>query len=187
MDDVFCPVPIPSPCSIPAISSGSMSVSWGTAVPSCSAKCGISRGEKWDLHLKGAGLTPFSRDGDGRAVLRSTIREYLCSEAMHGLGYSDHARPMHHRRATTRCGGRPSKPARCWSGWRRPTCGSARSRFSITAGRLIPHAAGGLRHRATFSASRRHNGSLYPDVSPRWSSTRPASSRSGRRSDLHTA
>ena len=42
--------------------------------------------EKWDLHLKGAGLTPFSREGDGRAVLRSTIREYLCSEAMHGLG-----------------------------------------------------------------------------------------------------
>ena len=45
-----------------------------------------SRGEKWDLHLKGAGLTPFSRDDDGRAVLRSCIREYLCSEAMHGLG-----------------------------------------------------------------------------------------------------
>lgn len=44
------------------------------------------RGEKWDLHLKGAGLTPFSREGDGRAVLRSTIREYLCSEAMFGLG-----------------------------------------------------------------------------------------------------
>src|SRR5512144_1555339 len=44
------------------------------------------RGERWDLHLKGAGITPFSRDGDGRAVLRSTIREYLCSEAMHGLG-----------------------------------------------------------------------------------------------------
>ena len=44
------------------------------------------QGERWDLQLKGAGLTPFSRDGDGRAVLRSTIREYLCSEAMHGLG-----------------------------------------------------------------------------------------------------
>ena len=44
-----------------------------------------SRGEKWDLHLKGAGLTPFSRADDGRAVLRSCIREYLCSEAMHGL------------------------------------------------------------------------------------------------------
>ncbi len=40
----------------------------------------------WEVQLKGAGLTPFSRDGDGRAVLRSTIREYLCSEAMHGLG-----------------------------------------------------------------------------------------------------
>lgn len=45
-----------------------------------------ARGEKWDLHLKGAGKTPYSRFGDGRAVLRSTIREYLCSEAMHGLG-----------------------------------------------------------------------------------------------------
>ena len=44
------------------------------------------RGEKWDLHLKGAGLTRYSRDGDGRAVLRSTIREYLCGEALHGLG-----------------------------------------------------------------------------------------------------
>jgi uncharacterized protein YdiU (UPF0061 family) len=44
------------------------------------------QGETWDLQLKGAGLTPFSRGGDGRAVLRSTIREYLCAEAMHGLG-----------------------------------------------------------------------------------------------------
>lgn len=44
------------------------------------------RGEKWDLHLKGAGPTAFSRFADGRAVLRSSIREYLCCEAMHGLG-----------------------------------------------------------------------------------------------------
>ncbi|RQO73589.1 YdiU family protein [Aquitalea sp. FJL05] len=43
-------------------------------------------GRRWEWQLKGAGLTPFSRMGDGRAVLRSTIREYLCSEAMHGLG-----------------------------------------------------------------------------------------------------
>ncbi|MFW1676198.1 protein adenylyltransferase SelO [Pontibacter sp. JAM-7] len=43
-------------------------------------------GERLDLHLKGAGKTPFSRFGDGRAVLRSSIREYLVSEAMHGLG-----------------------------------------------------------------------------------------------------
>ena len=39
-----------------------------------------------ELHLKGAGRTPYSRMGDGRAVLRSTIREYLASEAMAGLG-----------------------------------------------------------------------------------------------------
>jgi len=45
-----------------------------------------STGEKWDLHLKGAGRTKFSREFDGRAVLRSTIREYLCSEAIHYLG-----------------------------------------------------------------------------------------------------
>ena len=42
--------------------------------------------ELWDLQLKGAGPTPYSRFADGRAVLRSSIREYLCSEAMHGLG-----------------------------------------------------------------------------------------------------
>jgi len=45
-----------------------------------------SNGEKWEIQLKGSGMTPFSRMGDGRAVLRSTIREYLCSEAMFGLG-----------------------------------------------------------------------------------------------------
>ncbi len=43
-------------------------------------------GEKWDLHLKGSGRTRYSRMFDGRAVLRSTIREYLCSEAIHALG-----------------------------------------------------------------------------------------------------
>ena len=39
-----------------------------------------------ELQLKGAGRTPYSRMGDGRAVLRSSIREFLCSEAMHALG-----------------------------------------------------------------------------------------------------
>lgn len=43
-------------------------------------------GNSWDLHLKGAGKTPYSRSGDGRAVLRSTIREYLASEYLHALG-----------------------------------------------------------------------------------------------------
>ena len=43
-------------------------------------------GERWELQLKGAGLTPYSRGADGRAVLRSSVREFLCSEAMHHLG-----------------------------------------------------------------------------------------------------
>lgn len=43
-------------------------------------------GERWELQLKGAGPTPYSRFADGRAVLRSSIREFLCSEAMHHLG-----------------------------------------------------------------------------------------------------
>jgi len=40
----------------------------------------------YDLQLKGSGTTPYSRNGDGRAVLRSSIREFLVSEAMYGLG-----------------------------------------------------------------------------------------------------
>jgi uncharacterized protein YdiU (UPF0061 family) len=42
--------------------------------------------QRWELQLKGAGPTPYSRRGDGRAVLRSSVREFLCSEAMHHLG-----------------------------------------------------------------------------------------------------
>jgi uncharacterized protein YdiU (UPF0061 family) len=42
--------------------------------------------ERWELQLKGAGPTPYSRMADGRAVLRSSIREFLCSEAMAALG-----------------------------------------------------------------------------------------------------
>lgn len=45
-----------------------------------------AKGERWELQLKGAGPTPYSRRADGRAVLRSSIREFLCSEAMHHLG-----------------------------------------------------------------------------------------------------
>ena len=43
-------------------------------------------GTRLELQLKGAGPTPYSRSADGRAVLRSSIREFLCSEAMHHLG-----------------------------------------------------------------------------------------------------
>ena len=45
-----------------------------------------SKSERWELQLKGAGKTPYSRFADGLAVLRSSIREFLCSEAMHSLG-----------------------------------------------------------------------------------------------------
>jgi len=45
-----------------------------------------SKGERWELQLKGSGKTPYSRFGDGRAVLRSSVREFLCSEAMYHLG-----------------------------------------------------------------------------------------------------
>ncbi|MFW6067190.1 MAG: protein adenylyltransferase SelO [Myxococcota bacterium] len=45
-----------------------------------------ANGARWELQLKGAGPTPYARGADGRAVLRSSIRELLCSEAMHHLG-----------------------------------------------------------------------------------------------------
>ncbi len=41
---------------------------------------------RWELQLKGSGRTPYSRFGDGRAVIRSSVREFLCSEAMFYLG-----------------------------------------------------------------------------------------------------
>uniref|UniRef100_A0A3P8ZCX0 Selenoprotein O n=1 Tax=Esox lucius TaxID=8010 RepID=A0A3P8ZCX0_ESOLU len=41
---------------------------------------------RWEIQVKGAGVTPYSRESDGRKVLRSSIREFLCSEAMAGLG-----------------------------------------------------------------------------------------------------
>ena len=43
-------------------------------------------GEKYELQLKGSGVTPYSRFADGKSVLRSSIREFLCSESMHHLG-----------------------------------------------------------------------------------------------------
>ena len=65
---------------------------FGVYVPQLGDGRAISLGETigsqgiCEIQLKGAGRTPYSRMGDGRAVLRSSIREYLCSEAMHGLG-----------------------------------------------------------------------------------------------------
>jgi len=48
--------------------------------------CLLGEANGFEVQLKGSGLTPYSRMGDGRAVLRSSIREFLCSEAMHALG-----------------------------------------------------------------------------------------------------
>jgi len=45
-----------------------------------------AQGQRLELQLKGAGPTPYSRTADGRAVMRSSVREFLCSEAMHHLG-----------------------------------------------------------------------------------------------------
>ena len=41
-----------------------------------------NKDQRWEIQFKGAGLTPFSRQADGRKVLRSSIREFLCSEVM---------------------------------------------------------------------------------------------------------
>jgi len=46
------------------------------------------KGQRWEMQLKGGGQTPFCRGADGRAVLRSSVREFLASEAMHHLGIS---------------------------------------------------------------------------------------------------
>lgn len=50
----------------------------------------LADGRCMDWHLKGAGKTPYSRMGDGRAVLRSVIREFLASEALYHLGIPNH-------------------------------------------------------------------------------------------------
>ncbi|HEY8061916.1 MAG TPA: YdiU family protein, partial [Gemmatimonadales bacterium] len=83
-------VPLPGSAPLAAIYAGHQ---FGVWVPQLGDGRAIlfgevvnSRHQRWDVQLKGGGLTRFSRMGDGRAVLRSTIREYLGGEAMHGLG-----------------------------------------------------------------------------------------------------
>lgn len=46
----------------------------------------VINGQRWDMQLKGGGRTPYCREGDGRAVLRSSVREFLAQEHMHALG-----------------------------------------------------------------------------------------------------
>ena len=89
-------------------------------------------GERRTLQLKGAGPTPYSRTADGRAVLRSSVREFLCSEAMHHLGVpTTRALSLVRSPATRSCATcsttatpRPS-PA--------PSCAASRRRSSASA------------------------------------------------------
>ena len=54
----------------------------------CSIAEVVVDGRRWELQLKGSGTTPFSRGGDGRAVVRSSVRKFLASEAMGHMGVS---------------------------------------------------------------------------------------------------
>ena len=47
---------------------------------------GLFNGKRWEMQLKGGGPTPYCRGADGRAVLRSSVREFLAQEFMHALG-----------------------------------------------------------------------------------------------------
>jgi len=81
--------PLPGGATLAAVYSGHQFGVWAGQLGDGRAHLlGEVRGPhgNWELQLKGAGLTPYSRMGDGRAVLRSSVREYLASEAMHGLG-----------------------------------------------------------------------------------------------------
>ena len=97
-------------------------------------------GERWELQLKGAGRTPYSRTADGRAVLRSSLREFLCSEAMHHLGVPTtralslvgDRRAGGARHVLRRQSARPSR-ARWCAASRRRSCASATSRSSPRA------------------------------------------------------
>ncbi len=91
-------------------------------------------GERWELQLKGAGPTPYSRSADGRAVLRSSVREFLCSEAMHHLGVPTTralslvatGEPVRARHVLRRpC--RSRSPARSSAAWRHRSSASATS------------------------------------------------------------
>ncbi len=51
---------------------------------------GLFKGKRFEMQLKGSGPTPYCRGGDGRAVLRSSIREFLAQELMHSLRNPNH-------------------------------------------------------------------------------------------------
>ncbi len=88
---IFCgALPLPGYVPLAMVYSGHQFGQWAGQLGDGRAltigQVGNDAGEIWDIQLKGAGRTPYSRFGDGRAVLRSSIREYLCSEAIAALG-----------------------------------------------------------------------------------------------------
>ena len=126
----------------------------------------LASGERWELQLKGSGTTPFSRGGDGRAVLRSSVREYLVSEAMHHMGVP-----------TTRA---LSLVASATLFTRRAWCAAARNssaQFSLSLTRRLPpsqvrrrrHAARAPAGHARRGALRDHmpRGAVVPARRPR--------------------
>jgi hypothetical protein len=74
-----------------------------------------SAGARWEVQLKGAGLTPFSRSADGRKVLRSSLREFLASEAMAHLVRPPSDPPRSIATCMQACAS--SWPARPWPTW----------------------------------------------------------------------
>jgi hypothetical protein len=144
-----------------------------------------ARGRRRDIALKGSGRTPFSRGGDGRAVVGPVIREYLVSAFMHAVGGSRRRgrwprwRPGRRSCASARC------RAACSPGWQPRTCASARSCCS--------------RRRARASSWSRPSSTPAPGTTPTWhratrwrcsrrsSTGRRASSPAGCRSASSTA
>ena len=89
LDVVSGTAPLPGGDTLAAVYSGHQFGQWAGQLGDGRAHLlGEIQGPQsnWELQLKGAGMTPYSRMGDGRAVLRSSIREYLASQAMFGLG-----------------------------------------------------------------------------------------------------
>jgi len=79
------PIPSPDPFGGGNAYGDGRALSLGEFVAPADAAASVPA-QRWELQLKGSGTTPFSRGGDGRAVLRSSVREFLVSEAMHAMG-----------------------------------------------------------------------------------------------------
>ena len=105
----------------------------------CGRRARGRAGQTWEMQLKGAGPTPYSRRADGRAVLRSSLRELVCSEAMHHLGVpTTRALSLVADRRSRSCATcsttatRASSRARSCAGSRRRSCGSAATRSTAS-------------------------------------------------------